>query len=360
MKLIDIVTQLSILLPRYTDKLSEVLTISTITVSSNIATITTSSAHGITTSMAVTLANVEIKTPVTARSQSGTLFTFTTDPAHDLTFGWPDHENITLSGFTDSAWNDTFELKAVSNRFNLTIQSAETIPTLNGNEVLHEIRRDGINGQFSATRVSANVFTVSGTGFLDGTYSGGTVNKGLRIAGAITIERALEQYTAQNATDLWGFVVMNDAEVSKSRHAFSDATATKASGDDMRMRLIDGFTITYVIATSQDITGTDAVDICRHDLLLPTLKSVFGARFDTGLSSDPDFRAILTGHGVSEYNRAILAYTHEYEFPMELTADDAVNEGDTRAFRDANYTQTVDGDDTTDMTVLPINMDVSP
>jgi hypothetical protein len=356
---LDVVTQLSLLLPKYTDKVSDVLSISSIVVSSNIATITTSSAHGITTGQAITLANVEIKTPITARSQDGTLFTFTVSPAHDLTFNWSDHDNITLSGFTNPNWNGSFELKDVPNRFTFIVQSSESIPALNGNEVLHEVRNDGINGRFYATRISATVFTISGT-FLDGTYTGGTVNKGIRIAGSITIERALDQYTEENLTDLWMFVVMNDAETSKSRHAFSDATATKATGDDMRLRLIDGFTITIVINTSDDIHATDAIDICRHDLLLPILKSVYGALFDTGLSNDPEFKAVATGHGFREYTKAILAYTYEFEFPMDLTIDDAVNEGDTRAFRDIDFTQEQGGDDTTDMTVVPINLDDSP
>lgn len=359
MKLLDVVTQLAILLPKFTDKVSTVLTISSISVSSNVATITTSTAHDLTTGDAVTLANVEIKTPITARSQSGTLFTFTTSPAHDLTFGWTDHANITLSGFTNPNFNGSFALQDSPNRFNFVVQSAETIPTLNGNEVLHEIRSDGVNGMFSVTRVSATVFTITGT-FLDGTYTGGTINKGVRVAGSVTIERAIAQYTEQNVTDLWMFVVMNDAEVSKDRHTFSDATATKATGDDMRIRLIDGFTITIVIATSNDITGTAAIDICRHDLLSPILNSVYGALFDTGLASAPDFRAVLTGHGIADYNKAILAYTYEFEFVMDLTIDDAVNEGDTRAFRDLNFTQEEGGDDTTDMTVIPVNLDDSP
>lgn len=359
MKLLDVVNQLAILLPKFTDKVTDALTITSISVSSNVATVTTSSAHGIATGDAVTLANVEAKTPITARSQSGLNFTFTTSPANDLTFGWPDHANITLSGFTNANWNGSFALKAVPNRFNFTVQSAEAIPVLNGNEVLHEIRSDGINGQFSATKVSATIFTITGT-FIDGVYTGGTVNKDVRVTGSVTIERALEQYTVQKFTDLWMYVVMNDAELSKDRHSFSDATATKATGDDMRIRLLDGFTVTIVINTSDDIMATDAIDICRHDLLLPILKSVFGARFDTGLSSDPDFRAVLTGHGIAEYNKAILAYTYEFEVPMDLTDGDVVNEGDTRAFRDLNYTQEQGGDDTTDMTVIPINLDEEP
>jgi hypothetical protein len=305
------------------------------------------------------LANIEVQTPITAVSKSGTLYTFTTDPAHDLTFGWSDHENITLSGFTNENWNGSHALNDSPNRLNFVVQSAEATPVLNGNEVLHEIRSDGINGKFSVTRVSNTVFTVTGS-FLDGTYTGGTVNKGVRVAGSVTIERAIDQYTEQNATDLWMFVVMNDAVVSKDRHTFSDATATRATGEDMRIRLIDGFTITIIKAVSNDGLAVDAIDICRHDLSSPILSSVHGARFDTGLDSAADFRAVLTGHGITEYDKAILAYTYEFEFPVDITNEDAVNEGITRAFRDLNYTQSEGGDDTTDMTVIPVNLDDDP
>ena len=350
MKLSDVVAQLQLILPKFSTLLSTSLPIASIVAASNVATVVTSSAHGLTTGKSVVMANVAVKTPITGVSKSGNLYTFTTFPAHDLTSTWPDHATITLSGFTDSVWNDTFALKSVPNRNDFVIQSANSLPVLNGKEVLHEVRSDGVNGRFEITVVNATTFTIAGS-FLDGTYTGGSVNSGVRIAGAITIERAIAEYTKQPPSDLWIFVRMHDADISKDRHSYSDATATRGIGDDIRTRLIDGFTITAIKNTTQDIAAVDALDILRHDLLQPILKSVNGARFDTGLAGDADFKSILTGHGLAIYERAYLAYNYDFEFVTEITAGDSVNIGDTRAFRDIDYTLRQGGDDTEDMTI---------
>jgi hypothetical protein len=354
MRILDIVNQLRLLLPLYTDKVSTVVGITSIVVSSNIATITTSAAHGLRSGQEATLANVTVETPITDVSQNVTLFTFTTSPAHDLTEGW--HTQITISGFTDSAWNGEFALKSANKRTEFVIQSTETIPSLNGNEVLHEVRSDGINGRFSATVVDSTTFTITGS-FLDGNYSGGTVNTSVRVSGAVTLESAIDKYTKQNIDKLWIFVVMNDADISKSRYAFSDATATPARGDDIRLRLIDGFTVNIFLPSSDELLGVTSLDVARHDLLQPILKSLYGARFPTGLDGDMDFRVVPIGHGIAEYNAAFLVYTHGFEASFELTENDAVLEGNTRAFRDIDYTQEIGGDDTTDATALNINLD---
>lgn len=350
MKLSDVVAQLQLILPKFSTLLSTSLPITSIVAASNVATVVTSSAHSLTAGDQVVLANVEVKTPITGVSKDGLLYTFTTSPAHDLTLTWPPHATITLSGFTDGAWNDTFTLKSSPNRNDFVIQSTNSLPSLNGNEVLHEVRTDGVNGRFAPTIVNTTTFTIAGS-FLDGNYTGGSVNSEVRIAGAVTIERAIEQYTKQGLTDLWIFVTMHDAEVSKDRHSYSDATATRTVGDDIRTRLIDGFTITALKNATQDIAAVDAIDILRHDLLQPILKSVNGARFDTGLDGDADFKSILTAHGLALYEKAYVGYNYDFEFVVEITAGDSVNIGDTRAFRDIDYTLRQGGGDTEDMTI---------
>jgi hypothetical protein len=358
MKLSDVVTQLALLLPGYTDKLSSVLSISSITVSGGVATIVTSTPHGLLDGEVITVADVETLTSIISVSKNGNIYTFTTGTDHDLTSTWPEHATVTLSGFTDGAWDAAFTLTGVPNRRNFKVRSANGLPVLSGSEVLHEIRVDGVNGRQIITLVNTTTFTYSGS-FLDGDYLGGSFNAGVRVAGSVTLERADEQYTKQLTDKLWAFVVMRDAEVSKDRHSLSDATATRATGDDMRVRLIDGFSVFYFMPTSDDIMGVVAMDVCRHDLLLPTLKSVFGARFDTGLSGEADFRTVLTGHGFVKYNRAFLVYGYEFEFVTDLTNDDAVNQGDTRAFRDIDYIQLVGGDDTVNM-IADIDLDDEP
>jgi hypothetical protein len=357
-KLSDVVIQLALLLPKYTNRLSSILSISSITVSAGVVTVITSVPHGLVNGAVITVADVESLTPITAVSKNGNIYTFTTGIDHDLTSTWPEHAAVELSGFTDGAWNSSFILVDVPNRRNFKVQSINSLPVLTGSEVLHEIRTDGVNGRQIITVINDTTFTYSGS-FLDGNYFGGTLNSNVRVAGSVNFERADEQYTKQLADNLWCFVVMHDAEVSKDRQSFSDATATRTTSDDMRLRLIDGFSVFYFMPTADDITAVNAMDVCRHEMLLPTLKSVFGARFDTGLSGAADFRTVLTGHGVMQYNRAYLVYEYGFEFVTDLTNDDAVNQGNTRAFRDISYTQLVGSTDVTDMTVS-INLDDEP
>lgn len=350
MKLVDVVNQLALILPKYTDKFSVTLAITSIVASGGIATIETASPHGLTTGKAVTITGAQSKTPIDSVSKDGLIFTFETSADHDLTFGWTEHTNVALNGFTDSAWNDTFTLMDVPNRRTFKVQSTNSLPTLNGNEILFENKNTGINGRYAVTVIDTDTFTISGD-FDDDSYFEGTVNSGVRIAGSVDIERTLEEYTKQNISDLWMFVSMHDVETSKDRSTLSDATATIATGQTMRLRLIDGFTLYVFVNTTKDIAAQDAVDITRHDLLLPILKSVYGARFDTGLSSEGDFRTIMTGHGFSGYNKPVYVHLYNFELSMDLTDDDTVEPGDTRAFRDIDYTHEFGDEDVTDMTV---------
>lgn len=356
MKLSDIVNQLRLVLPKYTSLFGDNLSVSSILASGGVATITTSVAHGLGSGTNIVLKDVESQTAINSVSQDGLIFTFTTTTDHDLTLNWPEHDYITLKDFTDGAWNGYFKLTSVPNRRTFKVQSSNSLPTLNGNEYLAEVRIDGVNGRYSISVIDPTTISISGD-FEDGDYQSGNISTAQRIAGSVTELRAFEQYTEKGLNDLWMFVIMGEASVSKDRSTYSDAVSTKPTGNDMRLRLIDGFSIFIIKNTSQDITANEAVDICRHTLLLPILRSINGIRFDTGLSYDGDFRTVLTGHSIFDYNRAILIYRYEFETVMDLTDDDTVQPEDTRAFRDIDYSLIVGGDDTEDMTITNLDLD---
>lgn len=361
MKILDIVNQINSILPRYTPLFSDILDVSTIVAVGGVATITTATNHNVRSSSLsnLTLANVNSETSIVSASKDGNIVTFVTGEDHDLTFGWEDHDSVSLDGFTDPLWNDSFKLVNVSNRRTFKVQTTNTDPVLNGNEFLLENKVDGINGRFLPTFVDLKTLTILGS-FDDGTYEGGTVGSGVRVAGVVNPDNIADYYTKQNLNDYWLFVSMHDAELSKDRHSLSDAEATRATGEDIRMRLLDGFTLSVVKNVTKDISALSALDVCRHDLLLPILKSVFGARFDTGLSSPADFKAVLTGHGVAGFDRAVLMYNYDFEFAMDLTNDDTVEPENTRAFLDIDMTEIINGDDTTDMEIIPIDLDEIP
>lgn len=356
MKLADVINQLRAILPKYTDVFSNVISISSISASGGVATIVTSAVHSFSTGVGVTISDVQTRTAISAVSKDGNVYTFTTSADHDLTQGW--HTEVTLEGFTDAVWNDTFTLVGVPNRRTFKVRSSNSQPSLNTNEILLEVRSDGVNGRWRVTVVNTTTFTITGD-ILDGTYSGGSISSNPRISGAVNIERAITEYTEQSLTDYWLFVVMSDAAVSKDRTTFSDATATRATGNDMRLRLIDGFSLYILVNTTEDIVAIDAVDVCRHDLFLPLLRSVNGVRFDTGLTGSADFKTILLGHSAFDYNRAVLIYEYEFQSVMDLTDSDTVEDLDSRAFRDIDYTHEIGDDDTEDVTA-EIDLDEEP
>ena len=358
MRLADVTRQLQLLLPKYTDLFSDVLDISGIVATATVATITTAKIHKMADGDAVVLSNVGTNTSITGVSQDGLIFTFTTGTDHDITLDDLDHENATLDGFTDPLWNGSFLITDVPNRRTFKVKSTNTIPTLNGNEILQEVRSDGVNGRFKVTKVNETKFTIDGT-FLASNYSGGKVSTRVRVAGSASPQRATQEYTQQNISELWAFVVMTDIQVSKDRNTKNDSDASIPQGTEMRQRAMDGFEIFIFQNTTKDISATDAIDIARHDLMLPLLKSVYGASFESGLSGDTDFRTVFVSSGFQDYTKSVLIYSYAFQALYDLTDGDTVEPSDTRAYRDVTGIQAIGGDDTLDME-LTIDMDVDP
>ena len=346
MKVLDVINQARLLLPRYTTKFSDAIAIDSITASGGVATVTTPSAHGLETDDDINISGVTGRTPIDSVSKDGLVFTFETDENHDLTYGWEDHEQVTFDGFTDGAWNDSFTLLAVPNRRTFKVRSTNSLPSLNGNEVLLENRVDGVNGSYGLTVTSPTVFTVTRTQYeiKDGVYTGGTVSKEVRVAGASKFERAHEEYTKKQTDELWMYVVMHDVETSKQREALSDAVATIGNGEDARLRLIDGFTCFLFARTTDEIAGEITVDVCRDELLTPILKCFYGSQFQNNLATGPEFKTIPLGHGLINYDKAVLIYGYEFQVPMDITDADAVDARNTSAFRDVEYEQRIDNE----------------
>lgn len=369
MKIADIVRQLSLSFPKYSDVLSvEISPIDSIFVSSTIVGqpsncyIVTSDIVGITAGMTILLQgcarNVEL---LGAGSIVKDIYTFYATSPHDLTLGY--QEFVRLTGIDQPEWNGSFPLIDVPSETTFTVESTNDPPIIAADkafllDAVSPIK--GIDGFRVVDQVVApnnEIVIKVPSSVPEGPFTPGTIIRSMRISGAVDIARALEQYTKQNTTDIWAFVVPNDVDVSKDMHTYSDATATRTTSDEFRLRAIDGFTIYLVKSTTTDMAAVEAVDLFRHDLLLPILKSVAGIKFPSGLTNTTDFRTILRGHGVASYNRAYVVYAYDFEQPADIVNDDVAWEGDTVAFRDIDYIHRVGGDDTEDATAH-IDLDV--
>ena len=361
MKIADVVNQAKLILPAYSSLFGDVQNISSIVATSGTAVVTTTSAHGLKTNQVVNMAGIETRTPVLSASKTGTVVTFTTNQDHDLTFGWPEHANVTLSGFEDDDWNGTFALKSSDNRRTFAIQSANAAPTGAMGVLLEQNRVDGINGLFQITVTGATTFSITGD-FNDGTYTpvNGSVSTNVRMAASVDIQSVIEKYTENVPTKFWLFVEPIDVDVSKDRSTFSDAIATKTQGVDMRTRMLDGFTVYIIAPTHKQFMAEEAIDVCRHDLQRPIMRAFYGAKFDSGLSTSGDFKTILNTHGIYAYNRSFLVYQYQFQSVFDLTDGDTVLPSQTRAFRNIDYTESIGDDDVTDLTVNSIDLDINP
>lgn len=343
MRMADIVQQLRRVLPGKTDLFHQVVGVSSIVATASLATVTTSAAHGLATGRVVVLVGVETRTPIASANQSGLQTQFITSEDHDLTEDNPDTPTVRLSGFTDPLWNADHELLFVNNRRSFTVRTALTEPVLNGNELLLEANRiDGLNGAFEVTVVDLTSFTISGS-FIPGTYTpiDGKVVSNPRIYPSVTIERAQKLYEEHDPGEFWAFVIPGPAVVSKDRSTESDAVSALMDGDDMRLRLLDEFSVYVFAPSAKQLAATKAMDICRHDLLVPIVGSLYGTRVQTGLACDEsEFRLTFIGHEIFNYDGSTLIHEYAFQAPMDLSSEDAVVLEADRAFRDIDYAHT--------------------
>jgi hypothetical protein len=355
MKALDVVNQLRAVLPRYTNVFSTGVAISSVVAAGGTATVTTAAPHTLAAGEIVSLTGFNSRAAIDSVSKAANVYTFTTALGHDLTEGWFD--SVVFEGFTAAEWNARFTLLSVPNRKTFTVQSTESLPALTGSEVLLENRANGVNGAYTVANPTPTTFDIVGS-FPDGAYTNGTVHSDVRICASIDTEQMVDLYTAQELPDYWLYVVMGDQETSKDRNTHSDATTTLATGFDFRVRIIDRFNLYIFINTKDKFSAADAADIARHDLLSPILQSIFGVRFETGVSGGGDFAVVPTRNGRFSYERAFYIHEYAFETTFDLTHADGVQPNETSAFRDVEITQTVGTADmtaTVDLDDLPIS-----
>lgn len=346
MKLNDVADQLRVLLPRYTSLLSEYLSITSVTAVGGVATIVTSAPHGLTTGRFVILNGVGRQTPISATSVPAALRVgFETSIDHDVTMNWfADPEDastdgrVRLGGFTTAQWNGLHELSSVPNRRNFQVKTALTAPVLNGAEYILEVEAGGMIGAYPIISINSTNFSIAG-GFPDGDYLGGTISKMPRISVAITGVDAWTRLITPQTDDAISIVVIPlPVRTSKDRREYSDAVAAQTKGQDVRLKLIDGFTIAIVVPTHKQLSAGRAIDLCRHDLRGPLYRCLYGAIFPTGTSLAGDYKAIPISDEVLNYDHSILVYGYDFQIPYDIATGDAVSPKRTTAFRDILYT----------------------
>ena len=355
-----IIRQLQAVLPLQTDLFTvSSFSIISLTISGTTVTATTSVKHGLSTGNIATIAGAKTPIDVSALTfvanagigNTGGIVTAVTATNHDFTEGF--EQEVVMVCATEADYNGTFDLATTVNRKTATylIDGNPTTPATGSPQILYEYApaAAGYNGNKVITVTGTKTFTYTVTQTITNNAQGTiTAANGLRISGAVSVEKAVGAYTQQGANELWGFVVLGDPFTSKDRHVSSDAISTLATGDDYRQRVIVPFSVFIITPSTDGIVGREARDL-MEDVRVALYKSILRVEFDSVLSAAQVY--VSTASGDRFVGFADAYYTHEFEFQtvVDITFADTVDPAYSVAFRDIdlffNDPDNSDGDD---------------
>ena len=365
-----IVEHLGRYLPRVTNLFNDEIAATSASVGSgNVLTVVTPDPHGLSVGSPVTVSSGLVEVKINSAIVVNGFATFTTTSDHDLTEPRQadDLREITLAGFSDSAWNGTFEISDIPNRLNFTVPapSGASAPTLNGGEVLRIERSVSVFGiQTVSTVPDANTITInlgSNTPDMNGvTLHALKIVTAVRVSGAADIKRAEDMYTRRGNNELWAFVVMTDLDVSKDRHSINDAYATFSVQDEMRLRLLQNFGVLVFFPTDNSVSGATAQELAFGEVYRSLLQVLYGF---TGFATDEDgstFATVSTGHGITEYRKAYYMQAYEWQTPVDITVDNGWGFWESVAFRDIGGSLSMNTLDNEEKFTLAIDLDDEP
>jgi hypothetical protein len=334
-----IAAQLQAALPQQTNLFSRAdIAITSLTRTGTTITAVTATPHGLQTNNNISILNA--KTPIVissitsiANPDGGATVTVTTETNHDFTenFGF----TCEITGATQAAYNGTFDVAKVPNRrtFTYIINSQPDSPATGTMFLLNNFL-SGYNGRKQVTVVNPTTFTYETTQEpLSPAQGTAILRSGVRVARAISWDRAMEAYTRQNANELWAFVVLGDLSISKSRRDGTDAIQTLASGDEYRSRLILPFSIYIYAPCTNEIAG-GAVRDQMEDVRVALYKSILRTKFDPILKQAATYVTIATGDRFVQYNTAYYIHEFMFEIVCDITIGDTIAPSENVAFRD--------------------------
>lgn len=348
MKTTDIIGQLQAVLPQETSLFSSTISITSITPSGTTATVVTSAVHGLSVGNSVAISGSESPIGITSITRASTLVTVVTTTDHDITSSKTGlhadfyNKTVTLSGANEAEFNGTFDLNTTVNRRTFTFTVADSGPTTGTGTMLLEDPGDpiGFNGLFTVDTVPTTTSFTYTLGKVLTVPANGTIlmHGSLRVAGAATVERAVEMYTKQSTqSDMWAFVVLDDGVVSKDRSSRNDALSSAGPGGDRRQQFIQNASVYVFVKTTGDLSGRVARDL-MVDVRALLLKALIGVKFTSDLNAQDGSGMIYGGDGIEIYDNAIYVHRFEFQLLTSITNSDTVDPDLDVAFRDVNIT----------------------
>lgn len=345
MKASDVVTQLAIRLPQFTDKFTDNYSVTSLTRSGTTVTATTAANHTLKVGGQTNVVGAQTPISVTSISRAGVVGTMVTATNHDFTEGVS--TEVIVTGAAEAEFNGTFTLLTVPNRKTVTFTMADSGATVaTGTPLLHNGSSvfKSYNGLYAVTAVpAANQFQYEVTDSTLFTPASGTIEARTmpRISAAVTGDRASDAYTKQGVDSLWAFVVLGDVFASKDRNTLSDATSDIKRNEHYKQPLIQPLSVYIFFPASTEIAARQARDNAE-DIFRPLCRSLLFKGFDSGLYVGQQNTVNFVDHGLSAYTTAFYAHVFNFQQVVDITFEDTVGYDEDVAFRDIDLTMGVD------------------
>lgn len=360
MKAQDIINQLAIALPNYSDKFTTNFDITSLTLSGSTVTAVTSLPHSLVVSKQVNIIGAKTPIAITSLTRSGSIGTLISDSDHDMTQGFS--SSAELSGSVEAEFNDTFTILTVPNRRTVTFAMADSgATTATGSPLL--VNGSSYFKQYNglkdiATVPSTTSFTYEITDTTLFTPASGSIKAKTRprISGGVSVDRIVQSYTKKAQDEYWAFVVMGDVVASKSRKIESDATDNIQRGNEYRQQIIQPFTIVVALPVISEIAARAARDD-MEDIFRCITRSVLFKAFDSQLFVGAQNPVQFVDHGFTAYNTAFYMHSFNFEATADITFDDTIGYDDDVAFRDITTNMTIDVGTREDPLTADIDLD---
>lgn len=337
MYLRDVITQLRNKLPNFSNSFSEQLALSALSFSGGLVTASTATAHGYATGDILNIIAAQENVPITSISTVDGVATVVTSSDHGLTLDYQDPINqpeVEIFDCTVSGYNGSFVLVSVDNRtqFSFTIIGNPGAATDGG---VKKLSPAGYSGLKEITVTTSTAFTYVAEN-LTANGVGGVAHSDLRISGDIDIERFGEAYSKQATAKLWLAVVPNPTAASKSRHSLNDSTSQFTEGQEYRQNILPAVNIYLFVPTSNKLSGRGAYDTAIEESI-PLFNSLLTFKIASPYCISNYSGITFEAHGPFNYNSAF--YVHEFTFStvQQLVIGDGYTPNLDVAFRDIEF-----------------------
>jgi hypothetical protein len=353
MRVLPLVLHATARVPALTALFSDALSVASMVVTPGQSMVlTTPAAHGFSVGGRIGLSIVDADVPnqiIAARIVAGEYVEFTTRYPHDLTtVPGGDQTNswntaARLSGFALTSLTGLVQLASAETATTFAVRPSvmpTTLP-LTGTEALLERLQNGVIGWHVATATSTTELRIATPATVTRSYSvpAPSIVRNVRIAGALTLEVALQQYTrgygigetTQSSSELaksWMFIVPSPSvRLSRDRNSSSDAVTEQTPGSDMRQLLLDGFHVYAMLPATGAGSGVQPSDLAHGEVLATVLRTFHGLSLPRREIYNGDaFVASMIEHGnaLGQYDRATYVHGYVFEAPAYLTRFDAI------------------------------------